>query len=137
MSNTEQISEELSLEIRTLEKRLKLINKALKAIAVVKMIFGVIVLSLLGFIFITNHPNWDAPSLRTLGLTWILCLSAFSISWCLHSIIDKWAFVVSIPVMQQPMSIRSRSILNVTFETLAEWLEDHINLRFQWLQEFC
>ena len=32
MSNTEQISEELSLEIRTLEKRLKLINKALNRI---------------------------------------------------------------------------------------------------------
>ncbi len=42
MSNAEQISEELSLEIRTLEKRLKLINKVLKAIAVIKMIFGIL-----------------------------------------------------------------------------------------------
>lgn len=123
MSNAEQISEELSLEIRTLEKRLKLINKVLKAIAVIKMIFGIIVLSLLGFIFITNHPNWDVPSLITLGQTWILCLSAFSISWCLHSIIDKWAFVVSI----SPLKNLER---NRTSNSLYRWRMKQSSLYF-------
>ncbi|AMW80626.1 hypothetical protein AMD27_17055 (plasmid) [Acinetobacter sp. TGL-Y2] len=123
MSHTEQINEELTLEIRALEKRLKLINTALKTIALSKMVFGLIVLSLLGFLFLKNHFNWGGLSLKTLGLTWVLCLSVFSILWCLHSIIDKWAFVISISPLKNLESSKASN-------SLYEWRMKQSSLHF-------